>query len=509
MNLISSRHFKRRCVYLGISLAVMVVLVWSHGAVAQETASINPELKGVLDTIWLVIAGFFIFFMNAGFCLLETGFCRKQNAINILAKNLVVFSIATVAFWLCGVGLMFGGDNPWIGTGGFFFSSEDVINLVGDSDSKAGNEAKFFFQLMFAGTAATIVSGAVAERMRFVSFLIFSFLLVGLLYPITGHWAWSESGWLTRKGLLGYDNLAFWDFAGSTVVHTVGGAAGLMGTIALGARADKYRKIKPAELSRLNPREKTKFNKKIEPLNGHNITLATLGCLILWLGWFGFNAGSTLEATSPAIPHIVLTTTLAAAAGAIVSIVFCFVRYAKPNLAFIINGIVGGLVSITAPCAYVSFLHAAVIGAIGGGILVPLFTELLDWWEIDDPVGAIPIHFGCGLWGTLAVGLFSIGPDSGLAWAYALGEGPAQGFLRGWDPSQLIVQGLGAATVIIFILLSSRAILYLLNLVMPGGIRVSKQEEIEGLDKSTFEDKVQDVYQDQIDRLWEKLEDLE
>ncbi|NEO03499.1 MAG: ammonium transporter, partial [Moorea sp. SIO3I7] len=194
---------------------------------------------------------------------------------------------------------------------------------------------------------------------------------------------------------------------------------------------------------------------------------------------------------------------------AIGSIIVCFVRYAKPNLAFIINGIVGGLVSITAPCAYVSLLDAAVIGAVGGGILVPLLTELLDSWEIDDPVGAIPVHFGCGLWGTLAVGLFSIGPNSGFDWAYASGDGPAQGFLRGGNPSQLIVQGLGAYTVIIFILLSSRAILYLLNLVMPGGIRVSKQEEREGLDKSTFEDKVQDVYQDQIDRLWEKLEDLE
>ncbi|NEO13885.1 MAG: ammonium transporter [Moorea sp. SIO3F7] len=493
---------------------MMLVLVWSHGAVAQQTASIDPELKGVLDTIWLVIAGCFVFFMNAGFCLLETGFCRKQNAINILAKNLVVFSIATVAFWLCGAGLMFGGNNPWIGTEGFFFSGQDIFN-PGGSDSLAMREAKFFFQLMFAGTAATIVSGAVAERMRFLSFLIFSFLLVGFLYPITGHWAWSESGWLTEISLRDSEKLAFWDFAGSTVVHTVGGAAGLMGTIVLGARADKYRDIEPSEFDKLEPRQKTKFNKKIEPLNGHNTTLATLGCLILWLGWFGFNAGSTLEATSPAIPHIVLTTTLAAAAGAISSIIFCFVRYGQPSLAFIINGILGGLVSITAPCAYVSLLDAVVIGSIGGGILVPLVTErLLDWWEIDDPVGAIPVHFGCGLWGTLAVGLFSIGPNTieankGLAWAYALGDGPAPGFLRGGGPSQLIVQLLGAVVVIIFILLSSRIILYVLAHVMPGGIRVSVDEEREGLDKSTFEDKVQDVYQDQIDRLWEKLEDLQ
>ncbi|NEQ83754.1 MAG: hypothetical protein F6K26_27275, partial [Moorea sp. SIO2I5] len=280
MNLISSRHFKRRCVYLGISLAVMVVLVWSHGAVAQDTASIidtDPKLKEILDTIWLVIAGFFIFFMNAGFCLLETGFCRKQNAINILAKNLVVFSIATVAFWLCGAGLMFGGNNSWIGTEGFFFSGQDIFNRSSGSDSMAMEEAQFFFQLVFAGTAATIVSGAVAERMRFLSFLIFSFLLVGFLYPITGHWAWSESGWLTDFAFGGSENLAFWDFAGSTVVHTVGGAAGLMGTIALGARADKYCDIEPSEFDKLEPRQKTKFKKKIEPLNGHNTTLATLG----------------------------------------------------------------------------------------------------------------------------------------------------------------------------------------------------------------------------------------
>ncbi|WP_369121346.1 ammonium transporter, partial [Moorena bouillonii] len=272
--------------YIYISLAVMLVLVWSHGAVAHETASIYPELKGVLDTIWLVIAGSFVFFMNAGFCLLETGFCRKQNAINILAKNLVVFSISTVAFWLCGVGLMFGGDNPWIGTGGLFFSGQDIFNFsYYDSsyyDSLAMREAKFFFQLVFAGTAASIVSRAVAERMRFLSFLLFSFLLVGFLYPITGHWAWSESGWLKHISLGDPENdLKFWDFAGSTVVHTVGGAAGLMGTIALGARADKYCDIEQSEFDKLEPRQKTKFKKKIEPLNGHNITLATLGCLII------------------------------------------------------------------------------------------------------------------------------------------------------------------------------------------------------------------------------------
>ncbi|NEP00398.1 MAG: ammonium transporter [Symploca sp. SIO2E9] len=491
--------------YLCISLAVILVLVWSHTAVAQESAPIRPELKRVLDTIWLVITGSLVFFMNAGFCLLETGFCRKQNAINILAKNLVVFSIATLAFWLFGAGFMFGGGSSWIGTEGFFFNGDNIFQTSEDgSGSLATSEAKFFFQLMFAGTAATIVSGAVAERMKFLSFLVFSFLLVGFLYPITGHWAWSNSGWLTDI-TFNKNELQFWDFAGSTVVHAVGGTAGLMGTVVLGARTDKY--IVPQNLSSLKLREKTKFNKKIESLSGHNITLATLGCLILWLGWFGFNPGSTLEATSPAIPHIFLTTNLAAATGGIGSIIFCFVRYRKPNLSFIINGILGGLVSITAACAYVSFPDAALIGVIGGGICVPLITRLLDWWEIDDPVGAIPVHLGCGLWGTLAVGLFSIGPDKNFDWAYKSEYGPAQGFFRGGNPNQLIIQLLGAATIFTFILISSRAIFYLLNLI-PGGIRVSELEEKDGLDKYTFEDNIQDIYQDQIDALNQKLESL-
>ncbi|MGK7890423.1 MAG: ammonium transporter [Leptolyngbyaceae cyanobacterium] len=488
------------------ALTIALIFLSTNVVLAQDSSAplMDTDLKQVLDTGWLVLTGTLVFFMNAGFCMLETGFCRKQNAVNILAKNLVVFSIAVMSFWLVGAGIMFG-EGAWIGTNGFLYNGTEILQPSEDgSGSLAASQAQFFFQVVFAGTAATIVSGAVAERMKFVSFLVFSCLLVGIFYPITGHWIWSDDGWLTDI-TFGQQSLGFWDFAGSTVVHMVGGSAGLMGAIALGPRIEKYIKVVPYEFNALSPRDRTKFGRKVESLDGHDITLATLGCFILWLGWFGFNPGSTLEATVPAtISHVFLTTNIAAAAGGIGSIVFCFVKNGKPSLAFIINGILGGLVSITAPCAFVSLPDAVLIGALGGGVVVPLLTRLLDWWEIDDPVGAVPVHLGCGIWGTLAVGLFSIGPDSGYDWAYTSGGGPDIGLLSGGDPRQLIIQFLGVVTVFLFISLFSGIAFYVLNL-MADGIRVSDAEELDGLDKFTFEDRVQDVYQDQIDSLKKEI----
>ncbi|MEA5513162.1 ammonium transporter, partial [Nodularia sp. UHCC 0506] len=284
-----------------LPLACLIVLGWGYVAVAQtpDAGPTTAELQVALDTLWVAVAAFLVFFMNAGFGMLETGFCRQKNAVNVLSKNLIVFALASIAFWAIGFGIMFGDGNSFLGTSGFFLSGADNSPLKGDAYegvfsalSWAGVPlaAKFLFQLAFAGTAATIVSGAVAERIKFIDFLIFSILLVGIAYPITGHWIWG-GGWLSGFG--------FWDFAGSTVVHSVGGWAALMGAAFLGPRIGKYQ------------------DDQTVALPGHNMSIATLGCLILWLGWFGFNPGSTMAADANAIAHIAVTTNMAAAAGAV------------------------------------------------------------------------------------------------------------------------------------------------------------------------------------------------
>ncbi|OCQ97046.1 ammonium transporter [Nostoc sp. MBR 210] len=445
-----------------LPLACLIVLGWSYVAVAQTPAPAGPttaDLKIALDTLWVAIAAFLVFFMNAGFGMLETGFCRQKNAVNVLAKNLIVFALSTVAFWAIGFGLMFGNGNDFIGLSGFFLAGVDNSPATGDAYqgvfsalSWAGVPlaAKFLFQLVFAGTAATIVSGAVAERIKFVDFLIFSLLLVGIAYPITGHWIWG-TGWLADMG--------FWDFAGSTVVHSVGGWAALMGAAFLGPRIGKYQ------------------DKQVVALPGHNMSIATLGCLILWLGWFGFNPGSVMAADPNAITHIALTTNMAGAVGGIAATITAWVYLGKPDLSMIINGILAGLVGITAPCAYVSIPSSIVIGLIAG-ILVVFAVPFFDKIGIDDPVGATSVHLVCGIWGTLCVGLFAVGPGV-YSW-YGEGLGPAKGLFLGGGIGQFITQFLGAAAVGgMTVLVSS---IFWLGLKATLGIRVTREEELEGLD---------------------------
>ncbi len=450
-----------------LPIAGFIVLASGYAAVAQApTADAGPTtaeqvagLKVGLDTLWVVIAAFLVIFMNAGFGMLETGMCRQKNAVNILSKNLIVFALATLAFYVIGFGIMFGDGTPFFGLNGFLLSGADNSPATGDayqgvfgSLNWAGVplSAKFLFQLAFAGTAATIVSGAVAERIKFVDFLIFSLLLVGIVYPITGHWIWG-GGWLYKAG--------FWDFAGSTVVHSVGGWAALMGAAILGPRIGKYSE------GRTNA---------IPP---HNLSIATLGCLILWLGWFGFNPGSTMAADANAIAHIALTTNLAAAAGAVTA---CFVAWGylgKPDLSMIINGTLAGLVGITAGCAWVNLPSAIIIGAIAGALVVFAVT-FFDKIRIDDPVGAISVHLVCGFWGTLAVGLFAVGGSAdGL---YAVDGGPAAGLLFGGGIAPLFTQLMGALAVGgMTVLLST---IFWVALKATLGIRVTREEELGGLD---------------------------
>ncbi|MDM7325538.1 MAG: ammonium transporter [Thermosynechococcus sp. Uc] len=428
-----------------IPLALIIVAVWGVAAQAQDQPLTPEDVQGVLNTIWVLIAAILVIFMNAGFGMLETGFCRQKNAVNILSKNLIVFALATLAYWAIGFSLMFGTEgNAFIGWGGFFLSSENPETYGLEPFPKGlAIPVAFLFQAAFAGTAATIVSGAVAERIKFVDFLIFSLLLTGISYPITGHWVWG-GGLLSRIGFLGED-VAFSDFAGSTVVHAVGGWAALMGAAFLGPRLGKYA-----------------ADGTPQALPGHNMGFAMLGCLILWIGWFGFNPGSELAANET-VPYIAVTTNLAAAAGGLAATMTAWLVLGKPDLSMIINGVLAGLVSITASCAGVSYWSAVLIGAIGG-VIVVYAVLFFDRIKIDDPVGATSVHLVCGTWGTLAVGLF----DKEL------------GLLTGHGVTQLIAQILGILSIGGFTVLMTS--IFWLALKQTLGIRVSAEEELRGLD---------------------------
>ncbi|HQE59644.1 MAG TPA: ammonium transporter [Spirochaetota bacterium] len=409
-----------------------------------------------MDTMWVMIAAFLVFFMNLGFAMVETGLTRSKNSVNILAKNFIVFAIASISFYVIGFGLMFGNGSGFIGKEGLFFiGGADTSPLTGDAYQGAYSAlswtgvplfAKFFFQLVFAATAATIVSGAVAERIKFHSFILFSFVLVAVMYPITGHWIWG-GGWLAAKG--------FWDFAGSTVVHSVGGWAALAGVILLGARTGKYRE-----------------DGSTNPIFGHNMGLATLGALVLWFGWFGFNPGSTMAVgDGSAIAHVALTTNTSAVFAIATATIASWLIQKKPDLSMILNGALAGLVAITAPCAFVSVPAAAAIGSIAG-VLVVVAVFFFDKIKIDDPVGALSVHLVNGIFGTLAVGLWAKDGITGAA--------TGNGLFNGGGFSLFLTQLTGVAAVGGFTFIASFIIWFIIKKTL--GMRVSKREEIVGLD---------------------------
>ncbi len=463
-------------------VALLAALAMAAPAFAADAATPAPEIPKMadlssmrvgLDTVWVLVTAMLVFWMNAGFALVESGLCRAKNCVNILAKNFIVFAISTISFWVIGWGLMFGDGNSWVGTSGLWFvSGADNSPALGDAymamnpfsaEKYAGVYgainwtptplwAKFFFQLVFAGTAATIVSGAVAERIKFGSFVIFSFLLVAFIYPVSGHWIWGG-------GYLGSNN--FRDFAGSTVVHSVGGWAALAGVIVLGPRLGKFGK-----------------DGKVHPIPGHNMTSAALGVLILWLGWFGFNPGSTMAAMDgKAIAHILVNTNIAAATGSLGALVAAWALLKKPDLSMVLNGCLAGLVAITAPCAFVTITSGAIIGLIGGLVVVPAVI-FFDKIKIDDPVGALSVHLVNGVWGTLALGLFYNGKaeygDGAIAnTVAALDTGLTKG-------AQFMVQLKGVVMVGAFVFLVSLVLWYIIKAAL--GLRVSAEEETEGLD---------------------------
>lgn len=400
----------------------------------------DAEVKLMLDTVWVLLAAFLVFFMNAGFALVESGLCRAKNTVNILAKNFIVFGLAVMGYWAIGYGLMFGGDGALMGSEGWFLAGlttdEGAIPLY----------AIFLFQLCFAVTAATIVSGAVAERIKIQSFMVFAVLLTAVVYPIVGHWVWG-GGWLSEKG--------FADFAGSTVVHSVGGWAALVGAAMLGPRIGKYKK-----------------DGSVQPIPGHNMSMVTLGGLVLWLGWFGFNAGSQLAADGPAIAHISTTTALAAAFGTVAATIWAWIRVGKPDLSLIVNGMLGGLVGVTAGCAFVELYGAAIIGMICGVVVIEA-VMMFDKVKVDDPVGATSVHLVCGALGTLMVGVFGHQGVGGFA---------GQGLIYGGGFEQLGIQALGVAAVGAFVVPSAAVLWFVISKTL--GLRVSEEEEMVGLDLS-------------------------
>lgn len=390
-------------------------------------------LASSLDTFWILFAGVLVFFMQAGFALVEAGFTRSKNTANILFKNLMDFCIGSIGFWMIGYGIMFGA-----GTG--FFGAFEPFSLGNHAPEGIPNMAFFFFQLVFAATAATIVSGAMAERTKFGSYLVYSAFITLIIYPTSGHWIWG-GGWLSQLAI------PFHDFAGSTVVHSLGGWLALTGAFILGPRIGKYK------------------NGKINAIPGHNLLIGALGVFILWLGWFGFNPGSTLSLSNPElVANIFVTTNGAAAAGGLATLALTWIKYGKPGLSMTLNGVLAGLVAITAGCDAVTPAGAVLIGLMAG-VLVVFSVEFIDKVvKIDDPVGAISVHGVCGAFGTLMVGFFATdggifyGGGAGLLGSQAIGVGA----VAAW----------GIATGLI--LFSS--------IKHTMGLRVSKKEEENGLD---------------------------
>ncbi|MDR8389660.1 ammonium transporter [Aliifodinibius sp. S!AR15-10] len=403
----------------------------------QETIEASND-KTFVDLLWIMVAGFLVFFMQAGFALVETGFTRAKNVANIMMKNLMDFGLGTIFFWICGFAIMYGTDMFGLfGTSNFFLS--DAITPDGELD--AWMYANWFFQAVFAATAATIVSGAVAERTKFTAYIIYTVFITAFIYPVVGHWIWG-GGWLA--------DLGFYDFAGSTVVHSVGAWAGLVGTMMLGPRIGRFVNGKPKKIA------------------GHSMALGTLGVFILWLGWFGFNPGSTLGADL-SMARIAVTTNLAAAGGAVAAMGVAWLKLGKPDLGYTLNGALAGLVAITAGCAVVSPASALIIGAIGGVIMI-YGSSLLEKMKIDDPVGAIPVHGLAGVWGTIAVALFAQAPFSTFS-----------GLFFGGSATQLLVQVLG--TIVVFAWTVVTAFLVFKTIEVFHGLRVSPEEELNGLDK--------------------------
>ncbi len=432
-----------RWVLVPAIVSTLLLAVTSPAYAQSPDPNVLEELTRGLNTLWVIITAALVFWMQAGFAFVEAGLTRSKNTTNILFKNLIDFVFASLAFWAFGYAFMCGASvGGFIGSTGFFVDSKlaDVAGLP--------VLAFWFFQLVFAGTAATIVSGSMAERTKFSSYLIYSFFISAIIYPVSGHWIWG-GGWLATLPF----GAGFKDFAGSTVVHSVGGWLALIGAMALGPRIGRF----------------TRDGKPIA-IPGHSISLVVLGVFILWLGWFGFNPGSQLAingGNADVVSLVAVNTNLAAAAGGIVAMILTWLFVAKkPDLGTTLNGVLAGLVAITAPCAFVTPGYSLLIGAIGG-VVVVYGAILLEKLKIDDPVSAVPVHLMNGIWGTLAVGIFAT-------------ENGVTGLVAG-NSAQFMAQLIGVLAVGAWAALNGVVLFY--GILKAGfGLRVSREEEIKGLD---------------------------
>ena len=432
-----------------------------------------PDSPQSLNLAWVLICAFLVMFMQAGFAMLETGFTRARNAANTMAMNLVIYPIGVIGFWLVGYGLMLGGVHEWPSLGMAVTAAHEVALTIGGHSyglfgaakfalvtvaSDPASLAMFLFAVVFMDTAATVPTGAMAERWKFSAFMIYGLFMSMLLYPIFGNWVWG-GGWLSTLGInagLGHGHV---DFAGSSVVHMTGGVTALAGTLVLGPRLGKFR-----------------ADGTVGALSGHNLPMAVLGSLILAFGWFGFNAGSTLAASNPRIALIAVNTMLASSAGAISALLYVLFSLNKPDIGMTCNGLLGGLVAITASCAFVTPAAAVMIGLVAGVLVVWSVALLERRLQIDDPVGAIAVHGTCGAWGALALGLFADG-SYGAGWNGV--AGPVRGLLFG-DPSQLLAQCIGVSSNLIFVFTSAYGFFWIVGRTL--GNRVSAEVELTGLD---------------------------
>ncbi len=418
---------------------------------------------------WVLVGGFLVMFMQAGFALLETGFTRARNAANTMAMNFVIYPLGVIGYWLVGYGVMLGGVREWPTLGGAFAAAHEVgigtWGLFGasrfalvDVSRDPASLAMFVFAVVFMDTAATIPTGAMAERWKFSAFLVYAVFMSTLLYPLYGNWVWG-GGWLAQLGTnlgLGHGHV---DFAGSSVVHMTGGLTGLAGAIVLGPRLGRYR-----------------IDGTVGAMPGHNLPLAVLGTLVLAFGWFGFNAGSTLAASDARTALVAVNTMLASSAGALTALGWVWLVHRRPDVAMACNGMLGGLVAITGACAFVAPAAAVLVGAVAGALVVWAVRLLERRFRVDDPVGAVAVHGVCGTWGALAVGIFADG-SYGSGWNGV--AGPVRGLLFG-DPGQLAAQAIGVLANVVFVFGASYGFFKLVDRVM--GLRVPPEVEHAGLD---------------------------
>jgi len=431
-------------------------------------------LQQSLNIVWVLVSAFLVMFMQVGFAMVETGFTRAKNAVNTMAMNLVVYLAGVLGFWLLGYGLMMGGVRGWPTLSSVVVDAREIGPTVGGHvlglfgaarfalvsvPHDPGSLAMFLFATVFMDTAATIPTGAMAERWRFPAFLCYALFMSMLLYPLYGNWVWG-GGWLAALGTVAGLGHGHVDFAGSSVVHMTGGLAALAGSIVLGPRIGKFRR-----------------DGTTAAIPGHNLPMAVIGTFILAFGWFGFTAGSTLSAADPRITTVAVNTMLGSASGALGAMVFVWRWSGRPDIGMTCNGLLGGLVAVTAPCAFVSPAAAVLIGAVAGLIVVRTVMALERRFRVDDPVGAIAVHGACGVWGTLSVGIFADGTyGDGLNGV----AGPVRCLIFG-DPSQLAAQAIGVLANVVLVLGACFVFFHLVNRVL-GGNRVPADVDVTGID---------------------------